>query len=121
MKLVVLHHLANHLLKCAAIILSILCWLHINYNKEVICTINVPLLFDHTNTEHTLCAPETIALQLRGTRSALYSLDRNESAVHIDARNLQLGEQKIIVSHDTFFLPDSVSMLNYMPCNITVN
>ena len=120
MKIVVLHHLANHLLKCAAVILSVLCWLHINYNKDVTCNIEVPLLFDQTNTEQMFHAPETITLQLRGTRSALYSLDPNESAVHIDARTLQAGEQKILVLPNTFFLPESVSMLNYMPCKITV-
>ena len=120
MKLVVLHHLANHLLKCAAIILSVLCWLHINYNKEVTCSIQVPLLFDHADIERTFHAPETMTLQVRGTRSALYALDKKSSAVHIDARDLQLGEQTLIVSRDAIFLPDSVCMLNYMPCNISV-
>lgn len=121
MKLVVLHHLANHLLKCAAVILSVLCWLQINYNRDVHCSVEVPLLFDHTNIEHTLHAPETITLHVLGTRNALYALDRTESAVHIDARDLQPGEHTVVVSRDTFFLPDSITMLDYTPCNISVD
>lgn len=120
MKLVVLHHLANHLLKCTAIILSVLCWLYINYNKEVTCSVQVPLLFDHTETKNSLHAPETVTLQVRGTRSALYALDKDSAAIHIDARDLQNGEYPLVVSRDTIFLPDSVSMVNYMPCNISV-
>lgn len=121
MKLVVLHHLANHLLKCAAIILSVLCWLHINYNKEVVCNIQVPLLFEHSEAERIISAPETVTMQVRGLRSALYTLDAHTTAIHIDARNLQPGKYPLVVSRDAIFLPDSVSMLNYMPCNISVH
>jgi hypothetical protein len=120
MKIIILHHLTNHLLKCAALMLSILCWLHINYNKEICCTIKIPLLFDHITDTHILSAPETISLQIQGTRTALLHIDNSVSAVHIDARTLKKGDQILTVSSDAIFLPESVSVLHYSPCTISV-
>ena len=120
MKGIVLHHLANHLLKCAAIMLSILCWLQINYNKPVQCQVEVPLLFDHIPEGHNVSAPEVITLSLQGTRTALYAFDRTESAVHIDLQHMSPGEHTILASRDKFFLPDSLTVLNYTSCSISI-
>ena len=121
MKLVLLHHLSNHLLKCAALILSILCWLHINYNQEISCSIKVPLLFEHTDEEQILHAPETVALHVQGTRNTIYSHDLTESAIRIDARKLHAGKQTLALAQHMFFLPESITMLDYTPCIISVD
>lgn len=120
MKLIARHHLANHLLKCAALMLSVLCWLHINYNKEIQCTIQVPLMLDNVQGNATH-APTSLALHVQGTRSALYAMNPAASAVHVDVSELSQGEHTVFATQDTFFLPDSLSMVDYTPYTLLIH
>lgn len=109
------------LLKVMAVVLSCSWWLHMNYNKEIACHVHVPVLFEHVPTEASVCAPETVRLTLKGTRSHLYGLDQEQLAVHVDCKDLKQGPQELAVTRQKIFLPESVTVLDYTPCSITIS
>jgi hypothetical protein len=80
----------------------------------------IPLCFYGTLDAHTIHAPETITVTLRGKRCALKQLDLDTLALHVNAHQLHGGPNRIPVSSATLFLPADINVVHYSPSNALI-
>lgn len=111
---------SNLMLKVTACILGFLCWLKISHKQTITCTLPIPLSFYNTQNNSTINAPETMPIGIRATRAQLYAFDPQKVAIHIDVANLQPGMHNIAITSEKLFLPDGITMVHCMPCNVEI-
>jgi hypothetical protein len=68
----------------------------------------------------TIDAPAHLVVQLKGKRSALYSLNKETLAAHIDAQLLTEGNNALTLSDKDLLLPLGISLDNYKPNNLVI-
>ena len=82
--------------------------------------LNTPICFYNHATDQIIEAPEEIKICLRGPQYIIKNLKKNEIAAHINLKNLNNGENKVILNESHFFLPTSVKIRDINPLIITL-
>ena len=109
--------LNNLTLKIIASIIAYGIWFLLNQSRTISIDVQAPLCFYNGAPTDTVSAPEIISLTLSGKSHDLRTIDLANLACHIDIANLHTGENPLIVSHETLFLPESINLLHYYPSN----
>lgn len=107
-------------LKIVSLVGGYLLWVMISGSHVVNVTHHVPVGLYNTTSEQQIEAPETIVVTLQAPRHALYNLDVEELALHVDASRLQKGENHLHVDRSTLFLPEGINVVHYSPSNAVI-
>lgn len=83
-------------------------------------TIEVPLSFYNTSPDLQIVAPEMVAVTFGAKKSELRQLDLSNTAIHVDARMLHQGVNRLDISHKNLLLPHTVTLVNYRPVHVSV-
>lgn len=116
------HHLlaTNRLVqKISAVFIAFFCWSQLTVLHQHTMSFNVPLCF-FNQEQLALEAPETVAVTLRGKKADLARLDHSALALHIDAAQLKMGNNGIMVTNKDLFLPESVAVVHYYPLPLVI-
>ncbi|MGE0010010.1 MAG: hypothetical protein AB7F19_05730 [Candidatus Babeliales bacterium] len=113
--------LTNLPIKLLSLTSGYLVWALISGSHVMSITHDVPVCMYNAESHQTINAPQTITITLQAPRSKIYSLDRDELAIHIDASRLHKGENQLLVDRSTLFLPDGVNLVHYTPSNAVIN
>lgn len=109
--------LNNLTLKIIALIIAYGFWSLLNQSRVVQIEKQVPLCFYNGTTTDSISAPETISVTLSGKASDIRMLDLNNLACHINIADLHAGDNPLVVTSHTLFLPESINLLHYYPSN----
>jgi len=105
-------------LKASSLLLGFGAWYLWGGAYPVTTKVHVPLCFYNVPTSSTIGAPEEVSITLRARRNVLAAIDAATLAVHINARMLQLGPNRIIVSESSLLLPDGAKLVHCEPANL---
>lgn len=106
------------LLKLSSLILGYCVWYALSSNTSVEQTLTIPLYCYNQQENHTVQAPETIAITLKAPRSYMRLIDHNALAAHIDMHGLHEGKNYLCLSHKELLLPQEVTVTHYAPVKI---
>ena len=95
-------------------------WYIASYNQIVSLHINVPLCFSAPTDDCTVNAPEKIEITITGQRSAIYALEEESLAAHINASKLLPGKHGIILTEQHLFLPKNIALTSHKPANLFI-
>lgn len=109
--------LNNLTVKIIAAILAYGLWFLLNQSRTISIDLEVPLCFYNGAPSDSISAPEIISLTLSGKSSELRTIDLAALACHIDIDDLHGGENPLVVSNKTLFLPESINLIHYYPSN----
>jgi len=111
--------LTNASLIIISLILGYSFWYIASYDQTIMLQLNVPLCFAGA-TDYTFHAPEKIDITLKGKRAALYALDKQSLAAHININKLLPGKHGILLTEQHLFLPKNITLVHYKPSNLNV-
>jgi hypothetical protein len=106
-------------LKACAFILGFSFWYILGQFRPIELSYAVPLIF-YENKAHTLEAPETVTVCLKGYKNDFYNLDLKELAVHLNADLLHEGKNFVQITEEHLFLPREINLVHYKPSNVVV-
>ncbi|MFI5332493.1 MAG: hypothetical protein ACHQVS_00125 [Candidatus Babeliales bacterium] len=109
--------LNNLTLKIISLIIAYGLWSLLNQSRIIQIEQEVPLCFYNGTTTDSITAPETISVTLSGKATDIRRLDLNTLACHINIADLHAGDNRLVVTIDTLFLPESINLLHYYPSN----
>lgn len=110
----------NILVKIISFIFGYCLWTMLSYATVNTIECTVPLCFFNQHKNYELQAPETVTIQLRGTRKAIRALNHDALAIHINALNMHIGTNPIVLESESLFLPNTIKLVHYSPANIVV-
>jgi hypothetical protein len=110
----------NILLKLASLMFGFAFWYLCMHHTTGYQQLLVPLSFHDIPNNVVIDAPETVAITVRGNRAVFHTLDREVLVFHINASNLNKGENTIRLSDQPLFLPEQLRLLNCSPSTILV-
>lgn len=110
----------NAPLKIISLILGCMFWYMLSQGQTINVWLNVPVSFHNVPADLNIQSPETVAINIAGKRTDMYSLDKEQLAIHVDAHTLQQGDNLLTITPDALFLPDSITMVHYKPSNVVV-
>ncbi len=110
----------NTPLKICSFILGYAVWSIFSGIQTITQELTVPLCFYQIPTTIDFDAPETVNITLSGKKSQLTSIKMQDFAIHIDARNLPLGNSPIAITAERLFLPESIKLVHYSPAPIMI-
>lgn len=110
--------LNNSTLKISACIIGFLLWSILNESQRARVTVTVPVCFYNVPANGTLKAPEQIEVTLSGTHSQLRNLDVQALAIHINAAQLQEGNNVIDMGAEHLLLPPEINLVKYKPIHL---
>lgn len=114
------HALKNAPLKIVSLMLGYGFW-HLFGSTHLITSWHtIPLTFYNTTNSFSIDAPETVYVQLKGTRTHISYLDEKNLAIHIDGNTLNIGNNCLDITNHDLLLPASIKMIDYRPTNIIV-
>jgi YbbR domain-containing protein len=113
------HPLNNLSLKIIALVFGYTLWTTMSEHNKVQVALQAPLSF-YNQSGLELEAPESVLVTVAGARDSLYQLTR-DLAVHIDAKNLQEGQNTIALLEKDLLLPETIKLVHCSPKTITVN
>lgn len=122
MKNHILKKLLNPLYKISACIIGYSIWYCIAATQQTSIVVSVPLCFYNIPNNHTILAPEEVSITLQAKRETIHTLDGKPLVAHIDGSTLHTGENMILLTPETLFLPNSIAVLhcNYSPIKISL-
>ncbi len=110
--------LAGLFLKCCALLFGYTLWNMVSKHHPIKTIIEIPVSF-YNNTGFIITSPETIQIKVLGTRKAVFKT-AHTAAVHCDVATLQEGKNSMKISNEQIFLPEAISLLDYIPKIISV-
>jgi len=113
--------ISNAPLKAISFILGYTTWYLLGNILPQTSWHTIPLSFYNLDTTVSIKAPKTIQVLLSGKRNFIRDLDTNTLAARVDGASLKPGKQKIAISHDQLFVPNSIKLVHYTPTEISVN
>lgn len=119
-KYIIINSTKNLLHKLLALCLGYATWVFFTASQPVDTWISVPIGFYNTDTHFSYSAPSTLSLCISGSRNTIQNLIAHETMLHIDGRELQKGQNYILVSADKLLLPRSVSVIHCNPSLVAV-
>lgn len=110
----------NLLVKIVSFVFGYCLWTLISNAHLHTLDVEVPLCFFNQPAILVLQAPETVQLQLCGKRNSLRSINTKTLALHVDASQLHVGENPIVLESESLFLPKTIKLVHYTPANLVV-
>ena len=110
----------NVQLKLFSLILCYICWSIVSQSHTDDMWIDAPVCFYETADNQQIHALETVKVNLSGKRCALRAIDRKNTAVHIDTRNLKQGNHIIALSERHVLLPETVQVIGWTPTHLNI-
>ena len=107
-------------LKAAACLLGYCIWLILSASHPITCRIAVPVYLYNIPKNTTVQAPDTVQLELRGSRTLMHQLHAAEPTVHVNAALLHEGNNNVPVTSAMIFLPPSIHMVNSRPLVLAI-
>ncbi len=112
-----LHQVITHnsVLKIISFVLGFTFWFSLSRSYITTSTYTVPVAVYGLASNYNLNAPESVQVTLRGRRADLAALHPQHVAVHVDGSQLHVGNNNLIISNATLFLPEHINVLSYIP------
>ncbi len=110
----------NLTLKCISSIIGFGIWFMLNQSQSTTLTLEVPVCFYNVHNHVTIDSPDKVTVTLNGKRADLYNLDLATLSLHCDAAQLHPGENPLIVSGSSLFLPSLIKLVSYYPLNAVI-
>lgn len=95
-------------------------WIIFSQYQIITHTIQVPVCFYKTVENQKIIAPDTIEIMVSAPRKILQKFDAHNSAIHIDASILDIGNNHVMLVKENLFLPDEINLLNLIPSHIQI-
>ncbi len=111
----------NIILKLLSLILGYIIWSIMSQSHITTVKSSILLFFYNIPEKIKILAPKQVTIQLRGTKKVLHSLTAAPLAAHINAQTLHQGDNLILLSKTTLFLPKHVELLHTIPSPIVVS
>ena len=112
--------LSRPFIKINACLIGYGLWILFSQNQIITSRIQAPLCFYKISESSTIVAPDTIDLVVTAPKKSLQKFDINNSAIHIDASNLESGSNHILLQKENLFLPDEINLVSLIPSSIQV-
>lgn len=112
--------LSNPLLKLTSLFLGYSFWYIASAHQIVTLQCRVPLSFNELPQHYSINAPEDITITLQGKRIDMYELDHTSLAVHRTIKKISPGKHALCLTKQDLFLPESITLLQYSPSNLSV-
>lgn len=110
----------NTPLKVCSFILGYTLWSIFSGMHTITQEITVPLCCYQLPATRDFNAPETVTIMISGKKNQLTAINHQDLAVHIDARDLSLGNNPITITAERLFLPESIKLVHYSPAPIMI-
>jgi len=107
-------------LKVISLTLGYAFWCMLSQSHTASLQLTVPLTFYNVPQTLTVRAPETVHITLIGKRIDLWHIDLKTLALHIDMAGKQAGEHPLQLTVAQAFLPETIKLIDYTPCNLSV-
>lgn len=111
----------NLILKLFSVVLGYILWSIMSQSHITTSQFAIPIFFYNIPQHTKIVAPETVSIQLRGTKKILRTLSTEPLAAHIDVQPLKGGDNLISLSKSTLFLPNQVELLQAIPSPLVVS
>lgn len=112
--------LDNLPLKLISLMLGYAFWCMLSQSHTAQLRLTVPLTFYNIPETLSLNAPEEVPVTLVGKRVDLWHIDRKTVAIHVDLAGKQAGNHPLQLTAAHLFLPDTIKLVDYTPCNLSV-
>ena len=95
-------------------------WIMLSQHQIITRTIQIPVCFYKTAGSQKIIAPETIQATIQSHKKNLQNFDVYNSALHIDASFLKIGNNQILLKKENLFLPDEIKLVNLLPSSLQI-
>lgn len=95
-------------------------WIIFSQYQIITYTSQVPIYFYKTVEHQKIIAPDSINIIISAQRKTLQRFDAYNSAIHIDASILDLGNNHVMLVKENLFLPDEINLVNLIPSHIQI-
>lgn len=110
----------NAPLKVCSLILGYTFWSIVSGMHTITQEFVVPLCCYNVPETVDFYAPETMHITLSGKKNQLNALNYQDLAIHIDAHNVIVGNNPIIITAERLFLPESIKLVHYSPAPVII-
>ena len=107
-------------LKLISLMLGYAFWCMLSQSHTAQLHVSVPLTFYNVPETLAIHAPEEIPVTIVGKRVDLWHIDRKTLAIHVDLAGKQAGIHPLQLTAAHLFLPDTIKLVDYTPCNLSV-
>lgn len=109
------------LIKIAALIIGYALWYNVHHSTLQTMSLDIPLCFYNVADGcHLTESPAHVTVHIQGKAEYLRNMRTQDIAAHINAAPLKCGTQKILLSKNHLFLPDSAKLVHYDPSPLVV-
>lgn len=105
-------------LKILALVFGYSLWNTMSEPYKKLVTLQAPVSF-YQSQGKIIEGPDTVTVSISAPRKELYQLTKH-LAVHIDAQNLQEGNNLVKLGTEHLLLPESVNLITCFPEAVTV-
>lgn len=110
----------NLSLKITAFIIGYSMWAALSNIHATRITYHVPVTFYNVPENCQLTGPEACEITLSGKRAQLRTLAQESLALHVDGNTLVQGDNYIVPSSTSLFLPEDIEVVHYQPTHLIV-
>jgi len=112
--------LSRHFIKINACLIGYGLWVLMSQYQIITTTAHIPVCFYNTSMQQSIKAPDSVEIVISAKKKSLSFFDMNNSALHIDASNLQDGHNDFFIDKENLFLPDEINLLNLNPSHLQI-
>jgi len=112
--------LSRHFIKINACIVGYGIWIIFSQYQIISHTMQIPLCFYKVDDNQIIIAPDNIIIDISAPRKILQKFDAYNSAIHIDASTLDLGNNHVMLVKENLFLPDEINLINLIPSHVQI-
>ena len=112
--------LSRPFIKINACLIGYGLWVIFSQHQIITTRVQAPLCFYKTSDNAMIIAPDTIDLIVTGSKKSLQRFDAYNSAIHLDASNLQAGFNHVLLKKENLFLPDEITLVNLLPSTVQI-
>jgi hypothetical protein len=94
------------------------CWLRVDTIATQECS--VPICFYDNQHDDKITSPELVTFELSGPRSVMKQVASKGVSLHVNAAELQEGDNELYVLDQKIFLPPEMKLVNCTPHVIKV-
>jgi hypothetical protein len=105
----------NLVLKIISLIFGFLLWYIIGQAFTTTMWLTVPVCIDDAPDNFIIESADIIKIHVAGKRADLRNLNLTSLAFHVDAQKLVAGTNRLAITAEKLFLPESIKLLNYSP------
>lgn len=112
--------LSSPFIKINACLIGYGIWILFSQYQIISHTMQVPVCFYKTTDNQIITAPEYIIMSISAHRKTLQKFDAYQSAIHLDASTLDLGNNHVMLVKENLFLPDEINLVNLIPSHLQI-